>query len=104
MALPLRAYLFLGAHIVSVYTRLCENHDIEKSTNDGDNRCWDRQIDEVVFEGDGFVMNRLIDKENWAELLHGTPGGNGKEKGPGAVCPCYIPVVTLYIHTLYTIR
>lgn len=51
-------------------------------------------------------MNRLIiDKENWAELFHGTPDGDEKERKALEQCVVdTIPVVTLYIHTLYTIR
>lgn len=70
--------------------------------NDGDTRRWDRQLDEVVFEGDGFVMNRLIDEENWAELLHDTLGGHGKERKVSEQCvldnTCCYPVHTYPIH------
>lgn len=58
-----RAILF-GAHIVSVYTRLCENHKIEKNTTMGFTRRWNRQIDDVVLTGAGFVTNRFIDGES----------------------------------------
>lgn len=48
-------------------------------------------------------MNRLIDKENWAELLHGTPDGNGKERerpwnSVSLIHTCCYPVHTYPIH------
>lgn len=101
MAPPLKAKLFLGGvYCLRVHQIVRESRHREKHNDGGHTRRWDRQIDEVVFEGDGFVMNRLIDEENWVELLHWTPGGHGKERKVSEQCvldntccyPCtYIP-------------
>ena len=85
-SLTTKTYLFRGANCLRVHQIVREPRHREKH-NDGVTHCWDRQIDEVVLEAAGFVMNRLIDKEKWAELLHGTPDGNEREKGLGTVCP-----------------
>lgn len=94
---------FFGAYIVSVYTRLCENHDIEENTMMG-LPIVELSYRRSCFESAGFAMNRLIDKENLGRsFCTRHEMGLGREKkafwnSVSLIHTCCYPVYTYPIH------